>query len=84
MHRNVDRTLAGSSLTTNGILNFKDHGLLICDAEYLLQRARTVLKGADLRKFNEDVSDLIDIQRGADRQLQVVRRIGYTYSRWFQ
>lgn len=82
--RNVDRTLAGSSLTTNGILNFKDHGLLICDAEYLLQRARAVLKGADFRKFNEDVSDLIDIQRGADRQLQVVRRIGYTYSRWFQ
>lgn len=76
--------MATSSASANGILTYKGHGLLICESELLLERAKDVLNGADFRKFSEDIGDLIDVQLGVDRQLQVVRRIGWMYSRWLQ
>lgn len=49
----------------------------------MLRKAQTVLKGADFRAFRQDVSDLIN---GSDvrRQLSVVERLGWTYSKWMQ
>ncbi|EAW13771.1 NCA2 family protein [Aspergillus clavatus NRRL 1] len=82
--RNVDRTLTLSTPTDSGTLTFKDYGLLLCDAEALLRTAVTVLKGVDLREFHEDINDLLDIRNGVSRQLQVVNRISWTYSRWIR
>jgi nuclear-control-of-ATPase protein 2 len=42
-----------------------------------------MLKGADLRAFQEDIGDLVDENR-ADKQLQVVERMLWTFSKWTQ
>ncbi|KAI9044187.1 NCA2 family protein [Aspergillus affinis] len=80
--RNVHRT-ATSSITAVGLSAYKDHGLLICDSEVLLQKAKLILRGADLRAFQEDVGDLVD-QNRSGKQLDVVARMGWVYSKWLQ
>jgi hypothetical protein len=40
-----------------------------------------MLKGEDLRSFQEDASDLINVNQAA-KQLQVVQRMAWTYSKW--
>ncbi|GFG21271.1 GTP-binding protein ypt2 [Aspergillus udagawae] len=82
--RDVDRTLTLSTPTDSGVLTYKDHGLLVCGADILLQKAATILRGADLRDFQEDIGDLLDIHIGTQRQTQVVSRIGWVYSRWIK
>jgi hypothetical protein len=42
-----------------------------------------MLKGADLRAFQEDIADLVDENR-ADKQLQVVEGMLWTFSKWTQ
>ncbi|KAL4976510.1 ATP synthase regulation protein NCA2-domain-containing protein [Aspergillus desertorum] len=79
--RKIHRLLSRSSLTEEGRLSHKDHGLLICNVEILLSRGRTMLKGEDLRSFQEDASDLINENQAA-KQLQVVQRMAWTYSKW--
>lgn len=76
--------MALSTPTDSGVLTYKDHGLLVCGADTLLQKAATVLRGADLREFQEDIGDLLDIHIGVQRQTQVVGRIGWVYSRWIK
>lgn len=73
-----------STPTDTGVLTYKDHGLLVCGADILLRKAATVLRGADLREFQEDIDDLLDIHIGIQRQTQVVSRIGWIYSRWIK
>ncbi|OOF91248.1 hypothetical protein ASPCADRAFT_211078 [Aspergillus carbonarius ITEM 5010] len=79
--RNVHRTLTSSAPTADGALTFRDYGLLICNAEALLSKARMILRGTDLRSFQEDINDLIERDR-IDRQLRVVERMGWVFSRW--
>ncbi|KAL4758421.1 NCA2 family protein [Aspergillus foveolatus] len=79
--RKIHRILSTSSLTGDGRLSCKDHGLLICDVEILLKKGRTMLKGEDLRSFQEDASDLINVNEAA-KQLQIVQRMAWTYSKW--
>ncbi|KAL4812640.1 ATP synthase regulation protein NCA2-domain-containing protein [Aspergillus spinulosporus] len=79
--RKIHRVLSTSSLTDGGRLSCKDQGLLICDVEILLKKGRTMLKGEDLRSFQEDASDLINENQAA-KQLQIVQRMAWTYSKW--
>ncbi|KAL5356186.1 ATP synthase regulation protein NCA2-domain-containing protein [Aspergillus floccosus] len=81
--RRVHRTLTQPPAPVDGVLTYKSQGLLICESETMLRKAQTVLKGADFRAFRQDVSDLIN---GSDvrRQLSVVERLGWTYSKWMQ
>ncbi|KAL4994825.1 ATP synthase regulation protein NCA2-domain-containing protein [Aspergillus recurvatus] len=79
--RKIHRILSTSSLTGEGRLSHKDHGLLICNVEILLGRGRTMLKGEDFRSFQEDASDLVNESQAA-KQLQVVQRMAWTYSKW--
>ncbi|KAI2888582.1 hypothetical protein CBS76997_10900 [Aspergillus niger] len=79
--RVVHRTLTSSVPTPGDTLAFRDYGLLICNAEVLLSKARTILKGADLRSFQEDINELVE-RDTIDRQLKVVERMGWVYSRW--
>ncbi|GKZ73517.1 nuclear control of ATPase protein 2 [Aspergillus niger] len=79
--RVVHRTLTSSVPTSGDTLAFRDYGLLICNAEVLLSKARTILKGADLRSFQEDINELVE-RDTIDRQLKVVERMGWVYSRW--
>ncbi|KAL3468921.1 ATP synthase regulation protein NCA2-domain-containing protein [Aspergillus californicus] len=79
--RNIHRILSTSVATVDGHLSYKNHGLLVCNAEILLNKAHAMLKGEDFRVFNEDVSDLIN-ENQADKQLQIVERMAWTYSKW--
>ncbi|GLA62534.1 nuclear control of ATPase protein 2 [Aspergillus tubingensis] len=79
--RIVHRTLTSSASTPGNALAFRDYGLLICNAEVLLSKARIILKGADLRSFQEDINELVE-QDTIDRQLKVVERMGWVYSKW--
>ncbi|KAK2760384.1 Nuclear control of ATPase protein 2 [Arachnomyces sp. PD_36] len=83
--RNVDRVLTSSSSTTsNGILSYKDHGLLICEVHVLRQRAVRVLPGVVYHEFQEDINDLMDIRTGVEKQLRVVERIRWAYGKWLR
>ncbi|KAJ5273943.1 hypothetical protein N7478_009068 [Penicillium angulare] len=77
--RHVTRILTSASLSSNGVISYKDSGRLICEAEALLQQAKTVLGGLQYREFREDIGDLLDIQGGVTKQLRVVERIRWTY-----
>ncbi|ETN42871.1 uncharacterized protein HMPREF1541_02029 [Cyphellophora europaea CBS 101466] len=80
--RNIDRTLTNCTPTESGILSYKDHGLLLCEGHVLRQRAVKVLPGNVQREFLEDFNDLMDIRMGIDRQIKVLERIQWVYSKW--
>ena len=81
--RAAHRTLISPTPAPTDVLAYRDHGLLICDAEVLLQKAEALLSGAELRAFREDVADLIN-QKLVVRQLEIVGRMGWVYSKWMQ
>ncbi|KAI9731088.1 MAG: Nuclear control of ATPase protein 2 [Claussenomyces sp. TS43310] len=80
--RNIDRILSLSTPSTNGMLSYKDHGLLLCEVHVLRRHAEKLFPGEIRREFLEDVNELADIRIGIDRQLQVVQRIRWAYARW--
>ena len=82
--RNIDRVLTTSLPTENGMLSYKDHGLLLCEVHVLRQRAAAVLPGEIHREFLEDVNDLLDIRYGVQRQIKVVERIQWAYAKWLR
>lgn len=65
-----------------GVLSYKDHGLLICEAETLRRRAERVLPGAIYHEFHEDLNDLLNVRAGIAHQMKVVDQIRWTYSKW--
>ncbi|KAL2796533.1 ATP synthase regulation protein NCA2-domain-containing protein [Aspergillus keveii] len=81
--RNIHRILSTATPAVDGRLPYRSRGLLICNAEILLTKAQSMLKGADLRAFQEDIGDLVDENR-ADKQLQVVERMLWSFSKWTQ
>ncbi|KAL4956173.1 ATP synthase regulation protein NCA2-domain-containing protein [Aspergillus filifer] len=79
--RKIHRILSTSRPTREGRLSYRNHGLLICNLEVLLMKARTILKAEDFRAFQEDSGDLIN-ETQVEKQLRVVERIAWTYSKW--
>lgn len=82
--RNIDRILVGSTPSANGMLSYKDHGMLLCEVHILRQRAQRTLPGEINNELLEDINDLIDLRTGAERQVRVVERIRWAYSKWLQ
>lgn len=82
--RNIDRILIGSTPTDNGWLSYKDHGMLLCEVHILRQKAQRILPGEIFNEFLEEVNDLVDLRTGVDRQIRVVGRIRWAYSKWLQ
>ncbi|KAL1865952.1 Nuclear control of ATPase protein 2 [Paecilomyces lecythidis] len=80
--RNADRVLTSASPTPNGILSYKDHGLLICEAQVLKKAAKKFFPGPVYHDFEEDMSDLMNINAGVEKQLRIVERIRWGYSKW--
>ncbi|KAH0541483.1 hypothetical protein FGG08_004022 [Glutinoglossum americanum] len=80
--RNIDRTLTASSSSNNGMLSYKEHGLLLCEVDLLLKLAKRIMPSEINREFVEEVGDLIDIRTGVERQLRVVERIRWAFARW--
>ncbi|KAM5499636.1 Nuclear control of ATPase protein 2 [Microsporum canis] len=79
--RTVNRILMASPSQT-GVLSYKDHGLLLCEAETLRRRAERVLPGVIYHEFHEDLNDLLNVRSGVARQMKVVDQIRWTYSKW--
>ena len=66
------------------MLSYKDHGLLLCEVQVLLENAAALLPGNIHRDFLEDVKDLMDIRAGIQRQMKVVERITWAYAKWLR
>jgi nuclear control of ATPase protein 2 len=66
------------------LLSYKDHGLLLCEVHVLRKRAAQVLPGSVQREFLEDINDLMDIRIGIDRQIRVLERMRWAYSKWLK
>jgi nuclear control of ATPase protein 2 len=81
--RNIDRILVGSTPTEFGELSYKDHGLLLCEVHVLRKTAEQILPNRVFRDFVEEVEDLVDIRAGLARQMKVVERIRWAYSKYF-
>jgi len=64
------------------MLEYKDHGLLICEVESLRQNGETVFPSEVNREFLEDINELVDVRLGIARQLKVVERIRWAYWKW--
>lgn len=76
--RNVTRVLTSAPLS-DGVISHKDSGRLIYEAEALLQLVQGVLGGMQYQEFREDIQDLLDVERGVERQLRVVERMRWAY-----
>ena len=64
-------------------MSYKDHGLLLCEVHLLRQTASGMLPKRIFRDFLEEIDDLVDIRAGLMRQLKVVERMRWAYSKWF-
>lgn len=80
--RNIDRILSVASPATNGMLSYKDHGLLLCEIHILRRTAQRILPSEINAELLEDLNDLVDLRTGIERQLRVVDRIRWAYARW--
>ena len=84
MSRNIDRILIAATPTSEGMLSYRDHGLLLCEAHVLRQRAVKVLPKQVQRDFKEDVDDLINVRTGLERQTKVLGRFIWAYGKWLR
>ena len=66
------------------MLSYKEHGLLLCEVHVLRQKAQEVLPREINAEFLEEMNDLVDLRTGVDRQVRVVNRIRWAYSKWLQ
>ena len=80
--RNIDRILVDSTPSDNGMLSYKDHGMLLCEVHLLRQRARRILPGEIYNDFLEEMDDLVNLHTGVERQIIVVGRVRWAYSKW--
>ncbi|KAL8729973.1 MAG: hypothetical protein Q9166_004418 [cf. Caloplaca sp. 2 TL-2023] len=82
--RNIDRILSASAPSSNGMLSYKDHGMLLCEVHVLRQSAGRVMPRQIYAEFLEEINDLVDLRTGVERQIRVVDRIRWAYSRWIR
>ncbi|KAL8243686.1 hypothetical protein R6Q59_009944 [Mikania micrantha] len=82
--RNIDRILTHSTPTQEGMLSYKDHGLLICEVHLLRQKAASVLPGRIQREFLEDMGDLMTVRDGIEKQKRALQRVQWAYATWLK
>ncbi|KAL8843064.1 MAG: hypothetical protein Q9176_002367 [Flavoplaca citrina] len=82
--RNIDRILSASAPASNGMLSYKDHGMLLCEVHVLRQSAGGVMPRDIYAEFLEETNDLVDLRTGVERQIRVVDRIRWAYSNWIR
>ncbi|KAL9104637.1 MAG: hypothetical protein Q9163_000441 [Psora crenata] len=82
--RNIDRILSAATPSNQGMLSYKEHGLLLCEVHVLRQRVEKVLPVEIRNEFIEEVSELVDLRTGIERQIRVVERIRWAFAKWLQ
>lgn len=83
-YSNIDRILSASAPTSNGMLSYKDHGMLLCEVHILRQSASRVMPRDIYAELVEEINDLVDLRTGVERQIRVVDRIRWAYSKWIR
>ena len=83
-YRNIDRILSASAPASNGMLSYKDHGMLLCEVHVLRQSAGGVMPRDIYAEFLEEINDLVDLRTGVERQIRVVDRIRWVYWKWIR
>jgi nuclear-control-of-ATPase protein 2 len=76
--RKVDKILTGSKGIrggNDGCLDYKEHGLLLCEVHVLREDARRVVKREVWGEFKSDLEELVDVSIGVKTQLRVLDRI---------
>lgn len=81
---NIDRILIGSLPSNNGMLPYKDHGMLLCEIHILRQSARRVMPGDIFAEFLSEINELVDLHTGIERQIRVIDRIRWAYHQWMR
>ena len=80
--RRIDRILSESTPTEeNNMLNYKDHGLLMCEVHVLRELAHGVLPAEIEKEFVEDLDELSSM-RGISAQMRILDRIRWAYAEW--
>ncbi|TQS34098.1 hypothetical protein Golomagni_05531, partial [Golovinomyces magnicellulatus] len=79
--RNCDRILSEARPTDDGILPYKDHGLLLCEVHVLRNLASKMLPKQVEKEFLEDIDDLANL-KGIPVQAKALDRIRWAYGRW--
>jgi len=80
--RNIDRILTAAHASEAGVLYYKDYGLLLCEAHVLRQVGAMTFPYKEFREFLVDLEELTDLRIGVERQMKVVKRMRWGYSRW--
>ncbi|KAI3329061.1 NCA2-domain-containing protein [Xylariaceae sp. AK1471] len=79
--RNIDCILSEATPSTNNLLSYKDHGLLISEVHVLRRLAQKLLP-ADIEKdFLKDLDGLANL-KGIQSQLRTLDRIRWAYAKW--
>ncbi|KAK3951269.1 ATP synthase regulation protein NCA2-domain-containing protein [Pseudoneurospora amorphoporcata] len=81
--RKMDRILAAGATNPKGELNYKDRGLLLCEAHVLRELATEVLPGDVKREFLEDLEDLTSV-KNVVLQEKALQRIRWAYAEWLR
>lgn len=84
VRRSIDRIMVGSTPADNGMLSYKDHGMLLCEVHVLRQEAQRILPKHIYNEFLEDLNDLVELRIGIERQIQVAERIRWAYWKWLR
>ena len=80
--RNIDRVLTAATPSNNGMLSYKERGMLLCEVHVLRERAATTLPRQAFHDFLDEVRELIELRSGIDRQLRIVERIRWAYAKY--
>jgi nuclear-control-of-ATPase protein 2 len=73
--RNVDDILTSSIPGSNGMLSYKEHGLLLCEVHVLRENGLRVFPSELHHDYIKHLNKLTDIKAGVDQQAKVARRI---------
>ncbi|KAI9736273.1 MAG: Nuclear control of ATPase protein 2 [Cirrosporium novae-zelandiae] len=82
--RNIHRILTSATNSNNGILSYKERGLLLCEIHLFRERARMLLPSDVNREIKEEINDLVNHRVGIEKQLKVVDRILWAYRKWLR
>jgi nuclear control of ATPase protein 2 len=79
----MDRIFNAAQPSEQGVLYYKDYGLLLCESQVLREIAKATFPRKEYREFLIDLEELTDVGIGVERQHKAFRRIRWGYSKWF-
>ncbi|KAI9803102.1 MAG: Nuclear control of ATPase protein 2 [Piccolia ochrophora] len=81
---NIDRILASSASSNDGMLSYKEHGLVLCEIHALREHAVRVFPSRIYREFLEEAEALADIRTGVEGQSRALERTRWAYGKWLR